>query len=189
MAAFDAHVFLFLHHALAPYLLVAAVLSFIGGGWGALVVLPLYATTRFRAMARALTYVLALDAGMVYGLKSLVARVRPCACLPDVHALVFGTPTDYSFPSGHSAGSFAFAVFFAVLLVRSESPAPRRRIFGAIALVLLAVGVGLSRIALGVHFPGDVLAGGTIGATIGGVGAVLHLRSTRRAAAIPVVPA
>lgn len=187
MATFDVEVFLYLHHALAPFLLVAAVLSAIGGGWGALFVLPMFATARYRLMARALAYVLVLDAITVYGLKNLVARVRPCGCLPEVHALVFGTPTDYSFPSGHSAGSFAFAVFFAVVLVRGGERASALRIGGAGALVLLALGVGLSRIALGVHFPGDVLAGAILGSTIGGVGASLYLRSTAPRV-IPIVP-
>lgn len=173
MAAFDVRVFLYLHHAFAPFLLVAAVLSAIGGGWGALLVLPLFASVRHRLMARALTYVLVVNTVLVYGLKRLVARVRPCGCLPDVHALIFGTPTDYSFPSGHSAGSFCFAVFFAVVLTRTRTPL---RITAAITLVLLALGVGLSRIALGVHFPGDVVAGALIGSTVGGVGGTLFTR-------------
>lgn len=188
MAAFDVRVFLYLHHALAPFLVAAAVLSAVGGGWGALLVLPLFWSTRHRAMARALAYALVVNAVVVYGLKSLVARVRPCGCLPEVHALVFGTPTDYSFPSGHSAGSFAFCTFFAVILVRSTTPAPWPRVVGAAVLVLLAAAVGLSRIVLGVHFPGDVLAGGILGATIGGVGAVLHLRRSAPSRVIPVVP-
>lgn len=188
MASFDVQIFLYLHHALAPFLVVAAVLSAIGGGWGALLVLPLFASERHRLMARALAYVLTIDAVLVYGLKQLIARIRPCGCLPDVHALVFGTPTDYSFPSGHSAGSFAFATFFAVVLVRSASPTTWPRVAGATTLILLALGVGLSRIALGVHFPGDVLAGAIIGSTIGGVGAVLYLRRTiLRSRTTPIV--
>lgn len=208
MATFDVEIFLYLHHALAPFLLVAAVLSAIGGGWGALLLVPLFASARHRLLARALTYVLVVNTVLVYGLKHLVARVRPCRCLPEIHALVFGTPTDYSFPSGHSAGSFAFAVFFAVLLVRSgtaragaspaaasrlgASPAPAAsrlgasrwpRLLGAGALVLLAIGVGLSRVVLGVHFPGDVLAGALLGSTVGGLGALLYLRARQ-----PVVP-
>ena len=43
-------------------------------------------------------------------------------------------------------------------------------------LLLLALGVALSRIALGVHFPGDVTAGAIIGATSGAIGANLYLR-------------
>jgi undecaprenyl-diphosphatase len=167
VSAFDVRVFLYLHHALAPLLVLWAVLSAIGGGWGALVLIPLW--FRSPMLTRLLAYTLTATAIVVYGLKAIVARARPCACLPDVHALVFGTPTDYSFPSGHSAGSFAFCVFFAVLVWR-------RSRLGAAALVLTALGVGLSRIALGVHFPGDVLAGAILGATFGAVGASLYLK-------------
>jgi len=183
LADLDVRVFLYLHHALAPFVMVAAVLSAIGGGWGALFLLPMFLWERHRLLARALTYVLVANTVVVYGLKSLIARVRPCGCLPEVHALVYRTPTDYSFPSGHSAGSFCFAVFFAVLLTREKTPA---RIAAAIALVLLALGVGLSRIALGVHYPGDVFAGAILGSTIGGVGAVLFkIRAGAAAAALP----
>lgn len=188
MTAFDVQVFLYLHHALAPFLTAAAVLSAIGGGWGALVVLPLFASARHRLMARALAYVLTVDAVVVYGLKNLVGRLRPCACLPDVHALVFGAPTDYSFPSGHSAGSFCFATFLAVVLVRSGT-ASWPRLGGAALLLLLALGVALSRIALGVHFPGDVLAGAALGATLGGLGGVLHLRSVKPSPPTPPLSA
>jgi len=177
LAAFDVRVFLYLHHALSSWLGVAAFLSAIGGGWGALLLVPLWASARFRGTARALSYVLVLNAVVVFGLKRVVARARPCNCLPDVHALVFGTPTDFSFPSGHAAGSFSFCVFFAVLLWRSARLPRSWRLAGSSALVLLATGVALSRVALGVHFPGDVLVGAIVGATIGGVGAELYLRS------------
>src|SRR6185437_1654483 len=96
---------------------------------------------------------------------------------------VFSAPTDYSFPSGHAAGSFAFCVFFAVVLLRATFWTGLSRMVGAAALVLLALGVGLSRIALGVHFPADVAAGALLGATLGGVGARLYLsrRGTKSA--------
>ncbi|TMD97416.1 MAG: phosphatase PAP2 family protein [Chloroflexi bacterium] len=64
--------------------------------------------------------------------------------------------TDASFPSGHSASSFAAATALA-----SFYP-------GAAPLVFaLATGVGLSRVHLGHHFPSDVAAGGLIGVVSG----------------------
>lgn len=167
MSALDVRVFLALHDALAAFILPLAVLSAIGGGWGSLSVIPIYAHPRSRFIARPLVVVLATTALAVFVLKRVFARTRPFASLDNIKPLVFAPPNDYSFPSGHAAGSFAFAVFFALVLWKRGRAAR----ITAIVLLLLAVGVGLSRIALGVHFPGDVLAGAALGTTVAILGA------------------
>lgn len=185
MVELDTHVFRFLHQVLAGgWLLPMVVLSAIGGGSGAIFVLPLFVAARTRRVGSSLAVVLGVTAVLVFVLKRMVARVRPCACLPDIRAVVVDAPTDFSFPSGHAAGSFAFAVFLAILCVKTCPPTARLRerlirYVGAVLLVLLAIGVGLSRIALGVHFPADVVTGAILGSMVAVVGAHLHVRRER----------
>ena len=88
-------------------------------------------------------------------LKHLIARSRPYDCILGLIPLIT-PPTDYSFPSGHTAASFAVGA----LLFRKL---PKR--YGIPALVLAAL-IGFSRLYLGVHYPSDVLAGALLGTGI-----------------------
>jgi membrane-associated phospholipid phosphatase len=65
-------------------------------------------------------------------------------------------PRTASFPSGHSASAFAFAV-----AATRELPEAGQ------VLLPLAAGVAYSRVYLGVHYPSDVIAGGAFGAAVG----------------------
>ncbi|MDI6894898.1 MAG: amidase domain-containing protein [Bacillota bacterium] len=86
-------------------------------------------------------------------LKVLVHRPRPE--LP--HLVSAG---GYSFPSGHSFVSFVLYGYLVLLVGRL---APRWR-WLRVPLLLVAVGIGLSRVYLGVHYPSDVLGGWALGA-------------------------
>ena len=66
-------------------------------------------------------------------------------------------PATYSFPSGHSASSFAAATVFAFALTRRR----------AAIIWALAATVAFSRIYIGVHYPLDVVVGALIGVLIG----------------------
>ena len=84
-------------------------------------------------------------------LKLLVARARPS--FPDPVT----TASGYSFPSGHALTSMLFAGVMVVLLHPATRGA-RRALVWTVA-VLLVVVTGVDRLALGVHYLSDVLAG------------------------------
>ena len=81
----------------------------------------------------------------------LINRPRPFESL-DVHELIFHRPT-YSFPSDHAA--FLFALCFSFWLSGYKKI--------ALAIFILAIIIGAARIAVGVHFPSDIIAGGILG--------------------------
>ena len=89
-------------------------------------------------------------------LKPIVARIRPYSINQTVQLLV--TPLkDYSFPSGHTAASFASvsALYFA----------GRKRM--AAGALIVSVLIAFSRMYLYVHYPTDVLGGMIVGCAAG----------------------
>ncbi len=123
--------------------------------------LVLLARKKTRPQGAAVAAALVIDLVLCnFLLKPLVARPRPFT-LREVQLLV-DAPTDYSFPSGHTAASFAAVT--ALLCGKSRLWLP--------ALVL-AVVIALSRLYLYVHYPSDVLCGALLGALCGVVGAFL----------------
>jgi membrane-associated phospholipid phosphatase len=67
-------------------------------------------------------------------------------------------PASFSFPSGHALFSFCFFAGMAVLVSpRLERQEARLALW--LVAVALILGIGMSRIYLGVHYPSDVLAG------------------------------
>jgi undecaprenyl-diphosphatase len=104
-------------------------------------------------------------------IKAIFPRQRPFA-----HhlAIVVGKePVDSSFPSGHTAGSFAAAAALAAFYPK-DGP----------LLFLLASGVGASRVYLGHHFPSDVLIGAGLGVGVGGLATRLAQLGWRDARAL-----
>lgn len=91
--------------------------------------------------------------------KPAVRRSRPLR-EDTVRLHVVPMPRSASYPSGHAASAFAFSTAVGRGLPQADS-----------ALRLVATAVAYSRVHIGVHFPGDVIAGAVIGA---GVGTVVH---------------
>lgn len=133
------------------------VLTMLGGGWGLLVLVPFV----LRSASRRATFWLlgcefVTSALVVPLLKWIIGRMRPCATLAWSNPLWIPCPNGPSFPSGHAAGSFAFAVFVALRVPR----------FGPAALVFATL-IAWSRCMLGVHYPSDVLVGSVLGGALG----------------------
>jgi undecaprenyl-diphosphatase len=88
-------------------------------------------------------------------LGALWPRRRPFARLGQVAALV-SHAGERSFPSRHVASGLAMAAIGA-------SDHPRL----GLAMAVVACGLGVSRVAAGLHYPSDVLAGAALGCAIG----------------------
>ena len=88
-------------------------------------------------------------------LKPIFRRNRPWFTR-EAAKVVGGKTPDHSFPSGHTAASFAAATALAMAY-----PSARALLFAT------ATAVGVSRVHLGHHFPSDVLAGALLGTGIG----------------------
>ncbi len=89
---------------------------------------------------------------LLYSLaKPAVGRPRPSADLWLTHA------AGKAFPSGHALQSVS--TFVALAVIAATVIRPSHRLLWTAAAILLATGVGLSRIYLGVHWATDVIAG------------------------------
>ncbi|WP_138760220.1 phosphatase PAP2 family protein [Modestobacter altitudinis] len=88
--------------------------------------------------------------------KALVDRARPVVASP-----VVDLPSNASFPSGHAMTSLVTWGVLACVLAPGVGPRARPWVFVVASVVVVVV--GLTRLALGVHFVTDVLAGWAIG--------------------------
>ena len=88
-------------------------------------------------------------------IKPLVARIRPYDVNTAIE-LIIPKQTDYSFPSGHTAASFAAVGAMYYTKNRYWKPA-----------AVLAVIISFSRLYLYVHYPTDVLCGAIFGTAFG----------------------
>lgn len=127
-----------------------------GAGWvAAAVALAVWGGNRDRRAAVASTGAMFAAIGLAQGpIKTAFRRRRPWSTKA---VRVVGPRTqDFSFPSGHTAGSFAAATALAAFY-------PER----APLLFTAAAAVGASRVYLGHHFPTDVVAGAGLGSGVG----------------------
>lgn len=126
------------------WLAVAAALAALGGRSGR--------TAAIRGLAALATASTLANIPAKFGAR----RHRPPLDRVPVARRLSRQPGTFSFPSGHTASAAAFAT--GVTIERPRLGVP---------VILLAAGVGYSRVHVGVHYPSDVVAGAAVGIAAG----------------------
>ena len=139
---------------LDPIMAAVSLFAEKGLGW---VILGLILLIPKKTRPAAVTALAAMTFALLFGefaIKSIVARPRPFVTYESFHSAAMpftlntGEASGFSFPSGHTGASFAFAASMYKVNKR----------VGVIATVAAAI-VGFSRLYNYVHFPTDVIAG------------------------------
>lgn len=131
----------------------------IGAVWILLAVVLLI-IPKTRKSGAVLAAALCVDVVLCNGiLKNLFGRIRPCDVNTSVQLLIM-RPDDFSFPSGHTAASFAAVT---ALMMAGEQKLWKP----ALALAVL---IAFSRLYLYVHYPTDILGGMIVGGAAGIIG-------------------
>jgi undecaprenyl-diphosphatase len=129
-----------------------------GGGLGMTLLCVASAAALFALHKRKqATFVLVCGAGAAvlnFSLKLLLQRARPTG----ESLYLIATPSSFSFPSGHTLGAFCILASLTVVAhVSAWSKLWRWAI--TVLAVAYAVGVAVSRVYFGVHYPSDVIGG------------------------------
>ena len=144
-------------------------LSLLGNGWG---ILGVTAPLLVLAPRLMWAWLCAAPFAILFARtgKFFLESPRPAAVVDNAQMRIVGEVLhNVSMPSGHTLTAFAVAsgIFFAI---------PRARRMRHIWLLVLAAGTGLSRIAVGAHWPGDVAVGASLGLLAGLLGNQLLAR-------------
>lgn len=150
------------HHRKA-LALVLKIFAHSGDSWfwlAGLLIAWLLSESEWRERLLFIAVGLVIMAAAVILLKFTIRRPRPEGEWGQIYRI-----TDpHSFPSGHAARSATLAV-----LALALGPP-----WFAIAVVLWAPWVGIARVALGVHYLSDVVAGWLVGIAMGLIAVALH---------------
>jgi len=92
------------------------------------------------------------DLTVVEVIKPAIARLRPSHTMGDTINVLIGRGGKYGFVSAHAANIFCATTILSYFYDQWKKP-----------LFFLAVSVSISRVYVGVHYPGDVLFGGLYG--------------------------
>jgi membrane-associated phospholipid phosphatase len=167
---FEPAMFVYINALCAPVAApVWAGLSMMGNAWGVLAITsPLLVLTPRLMWA----WLCAAPFGILFarGGKALIESPRPAAVVDAPQVRIVGELLhNVSMPSGHTLTAFTVAssIYFAL---------PRQGRAKHLWLFVLAAGAGLSRIAVGAHWPGDVVVGASLGLLAGMLGTRLMAR-------------
>lgn len=138
-------------------------LSLLGNGWG---VLGITAPLLVFAPRLMWGWLCAAPFAVAFARtgKFFIESARPAAVIDNSQMRIVGEVlSNVSMPSGHTTTAFAVAsgIYFSIPLAR------RKRYWWIWAL---AAGTGVSRIAVGAHWPGDVIVGASLGLLSGMLG-------------------
>jgi undecaprenyl-diphosphatase len=128
--------------------------------WMALIILWIFSNAYWREWQVVEFAGIGLLAALVLGIKFLVRRRRP----EGDWGGIYRNTDPHSFPSGHAARAFLIAVVGSVL-----GPA-----WLGVVLWIWAPLVALARVAMGVHYVSDVVAGAALGIVIAIIGLQIY---------------
>ena len=149
-------------------------LDLLGNGWfDFALATPLLLLAPRNLIASLFAGALAGSAGRI--IKITLEFPRPAGVLDPASFHILGRElTAFSMPSGHTLTAFSLisAIYFST---PQEKRKPLRVLF------LLAIGTGLARVAVGAHWPADIMAGASIGILGGILGAFFSNKISEQA--------
>ena len=154
---------------------IAKAVSSIGGETVSLLVLMVMNFCYSKEAGKRCGFTILTSSMMFPMIKNIVLRIRPYMAHQDKIKALMKVEADadlndviqqgYSFPSGHSASAAATYVSIAREL---------RKKWMWIVAVIVPLLIGLSRFAVGVHYPTDVLAGWAVGLAAVGISVLIE---------------
>ncbi|MCI9406232.1 MAG: phosphatase PAP2 family protein [Oscillospiraceae bacterium] len=138
----------------SPFLdVLFQLITMLGEQWAVVLILGFTYWVYDKQVGKELAFTLLVNGLCNNILKGIFRLERPIG-QEGIRTLRRHTATGYSFPSGHSQNAAALYLF----------PARRKGGWLYLAAAAVSLGVGLSRLYLGVHYPKDVAAGLALGA-------------------------